>query len=92
MQAKRTKRNPGDFSTARDRRATLPGLRSLGYEYWRDQPAIDSGHFDNLVYDDGHHRVWVSRMSLADYGGNRSAWLAERLTFEKRVNGRWVKE
>jgi hypothetical protein len=68
---------------------TAASLKSHGYEFWRHHPVLDSGHFDNLVYDDGKHRVWVSRMTLDDYGGDRQAWLAERLTVEELVDGRW---
>jgi hypothetical protein len=66
-------------------------LKRLGYEYWRRQPTLESGHFDNLVYSDGKHRVWVSRASVADYGGDRRAWLAERLVVEALHKGRWEK-
>lgn len=69
-------------------------LGSLGYAYWKKQPTIDSGHFDNLKYDDGKHRVWVSRMTQADYGEGRearTAWLSERLTVERLHQGSWEK-
>jgi hypothetical protein len=66
-------------------------LKAKGYDYWKRQATIESGHFDNLVYDDGNFRVWVSRQSLADYDGDRKAWMADRLTVEKKTAGRWVK-
>src|SRR5271154_3361743 len=94
-------RNPGDVTCARCIRAAphafparmleSPGkLRKRGYAYWRQQPALDSGHTDNLVYDDGNLRVWVSRMTLADYGGDRAAGNREKLTIEQLRNGNWV--
>lgn len=70
---------------------TLREAKIAGYDFWKRQKAIDQGHFDNLVYDDGKLRVWASRMTLADFDGDRSAWMAERVTFEKRINGDWVK-
>jgi hypothetical protein len=66
-------------------------LKARGYDYWKAQPTLESGHFDNLKYDDGARRVWVSRASLADYGGDRRAFVADRLTVEKLVGGNWVK-
>jgi len=70
---------------------SLSQIRSLGYDFWKKQPTIESGQFDNLVYDDGKHRVWVSRQSLADYDGDRRAFMADRLTVEKRTKAGWVK-
>jgi hypothetical protein len=63
----------------------------LGYDFWKRQETLDSGHFDNLKYDDGKIRVWVSRQSIADYGGDKRAWEADRLTIEKNENGDWVR-
>lgn len=71
---------------------TYSEIKKLGYDFWKKQKSIDHGHFDNLVYDDGKHRVWISRQSVADYDGDRKAWLAERMTIEHRSsNGNWVK-
>lgn len=61
--------------------------RQRDFAYWRRQPVLEKGHFDDLVYDDGRERVWVSRQSLADYDGNRRAWLRDRLTVERRGRG-----
>jgi hypothetical protein len=72
-------------------RHTVRALKAKGYDYWKRQPAIEHGHFDNLVFDDGQHRVWVSRATLADYDGDRRAYLADRLTIEHRVGGAWVR-
>jgi hypothetical protein len=64
---------------------TVKELRSLGYDYWRKQPSLgEAGQFDNTVYDDGRTIVLVSRATLADYEGNRAAWLRERLSVGKR--------
>jgi len=30
------------------------------------KPTLSSGHFDNVKYDDGHIRVLLSRMTVAD--------------------------
>jgi hypothetical protein len=69
---------------------TIAQLRRRGgHEYWSRQRVIDSGHTDNLVFDDGHHRVWVSRMTLDDYDGDRRAYLADRITFERRTPAGW---
>jgi hypothetical protein len=98
MAAKRTSRKSKRSSRSSKKRRSnavahesAASLRKRGYTYWRQQPALDSGHFDNLVFNDGAHRVWVSRMTVADYGGDRAAWLRERLTIEKLKNGSWVK-
>ena len=69
---------------------SVRALRARGYEYWKAQHTLESGHTDNLKYDDGRVRVWVSRMGLEDYG-SRADWLADRLTIEKLVKGRWEK-
>jgi len=95
-------RDPGDVTCDRCKSAsphlfpkysheTPAKLRGRGYAYWRSQPALDSGHFDNLVYDDGTYRVWVSRQSLADYDGDRAAWKSEQMTIEQLLKGRWTK-
>jgi hypothetical protein len=68
---------------------SVASLKKRGYDYWKRQPTLDSGHTDNLVYDDGRARVWVTRMTVADYDGDRRAWMAERLTVEHLVNGVW---
>ena len=31
-----------------------------------EMPRLRSGHFSNLVYDDGQYRIWLSRMTVAD--------------------------
>lgn len=77
----------GRSSSGADTRA----LKVRGYAYWKSQPTLESGHHDNLKYDDGAHRVWVSRASLADYDGDRRAYMADRLTVEKLTGGRWEK-
>ena len=71
--------------------STLASLRAKGYEHWKRQRVIESGHTDNLVYDDGNFRVWVSRMGLEDYNGDRRAWMADRMTIERRTGGGWVR-
>lgn len=71
---------------------TLSEIRKLGYDYWRRQKMVSNdGHTDDLMYDDGRYRVWVSRMSLEDYDGDRRAFEANKWTIEKLANGKWVK-
>lgn len=72
-------------------KASLASLRGKSFDYWRRQPVLEQGHTDNLVFDDGQHRVWVSRMTLADYDGDRRAYMADRLTIERRGAGGWVR-
>ena len=64
-------------------------LRGRGFEHWSRQPVIEQGHTDNLVHDDGSFRVWISRMVLADYDGDRARWDADRITVEHCKGGRW---
>jgi len=52
-------------------------------------PTIEQGHTDNLKFQSSRLRVWVSRMSLADYDGDVKVWERERLTFEAYVSGKW---
>ena len=68
---------------------SLEEILDLGYGFWSRQPVIERGHFDNLVYDDGGMRVWVSRQTLADYAGDRRAWLADRMTVEEKGPRGW---
>jgi hypothetical protein len=68
---------------------TASSLKARGYDYWKSRPTLESGHFDNLKYNDGKYRVWVSRQSIEDYGGDRLAWLRDRLTVETNHGGRW---
>jgi hypothetical protein len=81
----------GKKAFARRDPASVKGLKRRGYAFWKHQPVLDRGHTDNLVYDDGRHRVWVSRMTIDDYDGDRQAWLADRLTVEENINGRWTR-
>ena len=74
-------RDVGLGSYLRGRR-TMKELRALGYDYWKEQPALKKYHFANLVYVDGRIEVTVSRMTLADYDNNRQTWLRERLSVE----------
>ncbi len=60
--------------------ATLQGMRALA-----------QGQADNLVYESPRFRVWVSRMTQADYDGDSASYLAERRTFEEKIGGVWVR-
>lgn len=59
--------------------ATLQGMRAIAH-----------GQSDKLVIETLRFRVWVSRMTLGDYGGDSLAHMNERRSFEERVDGRWV--
>jgi hypothetical protein len=69
---------------------TAASLKAIGYDVWKSKPTIHSGHFDNLKYDDGKFRVWVSRGTVADFTDRRQ-YLRDRLTVEKLTNGRWTR-
>jgi len=45
---------------------------------------IRQGHFDNLKYDNGNTRIWVSRMTVADGAGCN-----KEITVEHLINGNW---
>lgn len=47
-------------------------------------PTIHSGHFDNLKFDDGKNRVWLSRMTVAD-----GMPYDNQVTVEKLIDGNW---
>jgi hypothetical protein len=54
-------------------------------------PVLESGHDSDLVFDDGHTRVWRSRMTIEDFDGDKAAWERERVVVEKKTNGRWAR-
>lgn len=73
-------------------KVTARALGELGYNFWLKEKTLESGHFDNLKYDDGEFRVWVSRMTPEDYGEGRiarEAWMAERFTVQHLIRGSW---
>jgi hypothetical protein len=53
-------------------------------------PILAEDQTHNLVYDDGEYRVWLSRMTLADYDHNWDAYIKEKIMFEKRVDDKWI--
>jgi hypothetical protein len=59
--------------------AQLQGMRALTH-----------GQTDKLVIETPRFRVWVSRMTLADYDGDGIAHMNERRSFEELVEGRWI--
>jgi len=69
--------------------ATLADLRRVPRLEWEAAPTLSSGHTDNLKYESPRYRVWSSRMTLADYDGDRKAFNDERLVIEENKNGRW---
>jgi hypothetical protein len=92
---KRAKRRSAGRGTKRHGlpgpRATLTELLRVPREVYASAPTLESGHTDNLVYKSPTHKVWVSRMSLEDYGGDRKAWEDDRNVVETLVNGRWCR-
>lgn len=69
----------------------LRQLQDVSIQRWEAMPSLESGHTDDLKYDDGRHRVWVSRMTLEDYGGDRRAWLSDLVVIEELRGGRWAR-
>lgn len=59
--------------------------RHYTLEELEEMPTISQGQFDNLKYDDGKVRVWLSRMTRAD-GANYD----KQVTVEHLQNGCWV--
>lgn len=51
----------------------------------KKMPTKDWSHFDNLKYDDGKYRVWLSRMTVAD-----GAPYDNQVTVEQNKNGVWT--
>lgn len=45
---------------------------------------LSQGHMDDLKYDDGQYRVWLSRMTVED-----GAQYNNQVTVEKLIDGRW---
>lgn len=51
-------------------------------DYYRQLSVIEPGHSDDLVLEDDHCRVWVSRCETSVDGG-------PLVTIEHLVNGKW---
>jgi hypothetical protein len=58
---------------------------------WQTRPTIHAGQFDDLKFENAQFRVWVSRMTLADYDGDGAAHAADRLCVEQLVDGAWLR-
>lgn len=58
------------------KRYTLAQLKAM--------PTIEQGHTDNLKYDDGTYRVWLSRMTKAD-----GMPYDNQVTVEQMIGGVW---
>jgi hypothetical protein len=52
-------------------------------------PTIKKGQFADLKINDNGYRVWLSRMTKADYDGEPVPPFFP-MVFEKLVNGNWV--
>jgi len=50
-------------------------------------PTLAVGQADDLKYDDGKHRVWLSRTRPADWDGKSGF---KRVSYEVLRDGRWV--
>lgn len=58
-------------------------------------PTLESGHTDDLKFDDGKHRVWVSRMGPEDYGDDyqsQKRYESDLVTVEHNRGGTWQAE
>lgn len=53
-----------------------------------DLPTLSVGQADDLKIDTGEFRVWLSRMTPADFAGSGVEF--QRVTYERLVDGRWV--
>lgn len=57
-----------------------PGLSAL-----KKMPTINQGHTDNLKFDDGKRRIWLSRMTVAD-----GMPYNNQVTIEDLIDGVWT--
>jgi hypothetical protein len=64
---------------------TYPLVMDMTKEQLMALPTISQGHTDNLKFDDGKHRVWVSRMTRED-----GAKEDNEIIFEVLRGGNWV--
>jgi hypothetical protein len=55
---------------------------------WQALPTLHSGHFDNLKFENAEFRVWVTRLTRADFD-DAQAYSNERMCIEQLVNGVW---
>ncbi len=69
--------------------ATFNDLYQITFAEWRAMPTLHQGHTDNLKYESPRYRVWVSRMTLADYNGDRDAYMRDRFTIEEYESRQW---
>lgn len=51
----------------------------------RDLPTLTAGQADSLKVDNGHIRVWLSRMTVED-----GMPYNDQVTVEHLVDGRWI--
>jgi hypothetical protein len=52
-------------------------------------PTLSEGHMDDLKFDDGKRRVWLSRMTAEDYNDDERAFENELVTIEENKGGSW---
>lgn len=48
---------------------------------------LSTGQDADLKFDDGEHRVWLSRCGPEDWDGHPGY---KKISYERLVNGRWV--
>lgn len=65
--------------------------RIFDYQTLESMPTIHQGQFDNLKYDNGTYRIWLSRATMEDRGKDeRGVYLPhDSVTVEKYINGCW---
>ena len=68
---------------------TIADLWDLGPNGVESLPVIGGGQFDDLRFDNGRLRLWSTRMKIADYDGDVTAWSADRYVVERLVSGAW---
>jgi hypothetical protein len=56
---------------------------------WQAFPTLGQSQTHDLKFDDGSHRVWVSRMRPVDHETAEQE-MAERVLYEHNDGGRWV--
>jgi hypothetical protein len=71
---------------------TFKELYQLFDHEWAARPTLHVGQTHDLKYDDGQHRVWMSRLRPEDYDVPEPArkQLDERRVIERFEGGRWI--
>lgn len=64
-------------------------LYQLLHHEWQAFPTLAQNQTHDMKYDDGKHRVWVSRMRPVDCDSPTQE-LAERILYERYEDDQWV--